>query len=79
MKKVGFDAIDIHMGHGYLLSQFISPLINKRKDEYGGTLKGRMKLILNVVEIMKKAVGNDISLWAKINLADGVKGGIDIA
>jgi hypothetical protein len=54
MKSVGFDAADIHFGHGYGLSQFISPRTNKRTDEYGGSLTNRMRLPLRVLEAVKQ-------------------------
>jgi len=73
----GFDALEIHMGHGYLLSQFISPAINRRTDEYGGSLQNRLRFPLQVVEIIRKAVGDQVPLLAKINLSDAVPGGVD--
>jgi 2,4-dienoyl-CoA reductase-like NADH-dependent reductase (Old Yellow Enzyme family) len=77
-KEVGFDAVEIHMGHGYLLSQFISPYSNKRKDEYGGSLENRMRFPLQVVEKVRESVGMDFPILCKINLSDGFKGGLDI-
>jgi len=73
----GFDALEIHMGHGYLLSQFISPATNKRRDEYGGTLANRLRLPLRALDAVRKAVGDQVPLIAKINLADGFKGGLE--
>lgn len=76
MQSVGFDCIEIHFGHGYGLSQFISPITNKRKDEYGGSLENRMRLPLRVLAAVRQAVGDDFPLLGKISLTDGVRGGI---
>ena len=76
MKSVGFDALEIHFGHGYGLCQFMSPLTNRRKDEYGGSLENRMRLPLRVLQAVRDAVGNDYPLLAKISLTEGVKGGL---
>lgn len=76
MKSVGFDAIEIHCGHGYGISQFISPRTNKRTDQYGGSLQNRMRFALEVVEAVRKAVGDDFPLLAKISMTDGVRGGV---
>ncbi len=78
MKSVGFDAVEIHFGHGYGLSQFISPKTNKRSDEYGGTLANRMRLPLRVLEAVREAVGDDFPILGKMGLTDGVKGGLQI-
>jgi len=76
--EAGFDAIEIHMGHGYLLSQFLSPRFNHRKDEYGGNLDNRMRFPLEVIEAVRNAVGEDFPILCKINLSDGFKGGLEI-
>jgi 2,4-dienoyl-CoA reductase-like NADH-dependent reductase (Old Yellow Enzyme family) len=73
--RAGFDAIEVHMGHGYLLSQFISPLINKRGDEYGGPVENRVRFPVEVVKRVREVVGGDFPILAKINLSDGVKKG----
>ena len=75
MKSTGFDAIEIHFGHGYGISQFISPRSNRRNDEYGGPLTGRMRFGLEVLEAVREAVGEDYPLLAKISMSDGVRGG----
>jgi 2,4-dienoyl-CoA reductase-like NADH-dependent reductase (Old Yellow Enzyme family) len=77
-KEAGFDAVEIHMGHGYLLSQFISPYTNKRKDKYGGNLENRMRFPLVVIDKVRSVVGKDFPILCKINLSDGFKGGLDI-
>ena len=76
MKRVGFDAAEIHFGHGYALSQFISRRTNRRTDEYGGSFENRMRLPLRVLEAVRAAVGDDFPLLGKISMSDGVKGGV---
>lgn len=76
MKSVGFDAIELHFGHGYGLCQFISPKTNKRKDEFGGSLTNRMRLPLMVLDAVRSAVGESFPLIAKISLTEGVRGGL---
>jgi 2,4-dienoyl-CoA reductase-like NADH-dependent reductase (Old Yellow Enzyme family) len=78
-KEAGFDAIELHMGHGYLLSQFISPHTNRRKDRYGGTLENRMRFPLEVIEKVRHAVGQEFPVLCKINMSDGFKGGLEIS
>ena len=78
MQSVGFDAAEIHFGHGYGLSQFISPKTNKRTDEYGGSLENRMRLPLRVLEAIKNAVGDSFAVTGKMNMTDGVKDGIKL-
>jgi len=79
MKNIGFDAIEIHFGHGYGLSQFISPKTNKRTDKYGGSHANRMRLPLEVLAAMRQEVGADFPIFGKISMTDAVKGGIDYA
>ena len=78
LKSIGFDALEVHLGHGYLLSQFLSPLTNKRVDGYGGSIENRSRFPLEVVERIIQAVGPDFPILAKLNLSDGVKGGFSI-
>jgi len=78
MKSAGFDALELHFGHGYGLSQFISPKTNKRTDEYGGSLINRMRYPLMVLEAVRKAVGDDFPLLGKMGLTDGIEGGLQI-
>lgn len=77
MKSVGFDALEIHFGHGYGLCQFMSPKTNRRKDEFGGSLTNRMRLPLQVLAAVRDAVGNDFPVIGKISLTEGVRGGLD--
>lgn len=74
----GFDAVEIHLGHNYLASSFLSPLINRRTDEFGGSLENRAKVARGVVAAVKRAVGDQIAVTAKLNMSDGVRGGIPI-
>ena len=79
-KAAGFDGIEIHGGHGYLLSSFMSPATNQRTDEYGGDLAGRARLLLEVVRAVRDAVGADFPMWVKIDSREmGKKNGIVIA
>jgi 2,4-dienoyl-CoA reductase-like NADH-dependent reductase (Old Yellow Enzyme family) len=77
-RTAGFDAVEIHMGHGYLISQFLSPGINKRRDRYGGPLKNRMRFPIMVLEKVREAVGQNFPIFCKINLEDGFHGGLTI-
>ena len=76
MKSVGFDAIELHFGHGYGLSQFISPRTNRRTDEYGGSLENRMRLPRQVMEAVRHAVGDDFPILGKMSMCDGISGGV---
>ncbi len=76
MKKVGFDAIEIHFGHGYGISQFISPKTNRRTDKYGGSLANRMRLARRVLTAVREAVGDGFPILGKMSMCDGVKGGV---
>jgi 2,4-dienoyl-CoA reductase-like NADH-dependent reductase (Old Yellow Enzyme family) len=76
MKEIGFDALEIHFGHGYGLSQFISPRTNRRTDEYGGSLFNRMRFPLEVLAAVRAAVGDRYPLLGKISMTDGVRGGV---
>jgi 2,4-dienoyl-CoA reductase-like NADH-dependent reductase (Old Yellow Enzyme family) len=78
MKSCGFDAVEVHVGHGYGLSQFISPKTNKRTDHYGGSLINRMRFPLKCIEAVRRAVGEDFPILVKMGLTDGVKGGLKI-
>ncbi|MGP4022388.1 NADH:flavin oxidoreductase [Actinomadura sp. 3N407] len=73
--EAGFDAVEIHMGHNYLTSSFLSPKINHRKDEYGGSLENRARLARDVARAVRDAVGDRIAITAKLNMDDGVPGG----
>ena len=77
-REAGFDAVEIHAGHGYLISQFLSPSTNHRKDEFGGTLANRMRFMEMVMEEVMKAAGNDMAVLVKMNIRDGFRGGMEL-
>lgn len=77
-KKAGFDAVEIQAGHGYLLSQFLSPFTNRRKDPWGGSLENRSRFVVDVMRQIRKALGDDFPVLVKMNLRDGFKGGLEL-
>lgn len=77
-REAGFDAVEIHAGHGYLISQFLSPSTNHRKDEFGGTLANRMRFMEMVMEEVMTAAGNDMAVLVKMNMRDGFRGGMEL-
>ncbi|HUR51289.1 MAG TPA: NADH:flavin oxidoreductase [Mycobacteriales bacterium] len=74
----GFDAVEVHLGHNYLASSFLSPRLNKRDDAYGGPLEHRARLALEITRAVRNAVGDRIAVLAKLNMDDGVPGGFGI-
>ena len=72
----GFDAVEIHLGHGYLPSEFLSPRLNRRTDEWGGSLENRARFPRAIVAAVRGAVGDRVAVLAKLNMADGVRGGL---
>lgn len=77
-KRAGMDGLEIHGGHGYLLSSFVSPYTNTREDEYGGDVAGRARLLLDVVRAVRAAVGPDFPVWVKMDSRELGKNGITI-
>lgn len=77
-EKAGFDGVQIHAAHGYLLSQFLSPLTNQRKDQWGGSVSNRARLLLEIVRQVRAAVAADFAVAVKINSADFQRGGFDL-
>jgi 2,4-dienoyl-CoA reductase-like NADH-dependent reductase (Old Yellow Enzyme family) len=78
-KQAGFDAVELHGGHGYLISSFLSPKTNTRTDEYGGPLENRARLLLRVIAAIRAAVGADFPLWVKLDSIEvGKDGGITL-
>jgi 2,4-dienoyl-CoA reductase-like NADH-dependent reductase (Old Yellow Enzyme family) len=77
-KRCGFDAIQIHAAHGYLLSQFLSPKSNQRSDQYGGTLADRSRVVLEVLRRAREVVGRDYPVFIKLNSEDFVDGGFSV-
>ena len=78
-ERLGFDVIELHCAHGYLLHQFLSPLSNTRTDEYGGVLAARMRFPLAVFDAVRAAVGPKVAVGARITGSDWIEGGIDTA
>ncbi|HTT87329.1 MAG TPA: NADH:flavin oxidoreductase [Acidimicrobiales bacterium] len=74
--EAGFDCVEIHLGHNYLLSAFLSPKLNRRTDRWGGSLENRARLPRRVVEAVRAEVGSRLAVTAKLNMADGVPGGL---
>lgn len=78
VKEAGFTGVQIHCAHGYLLSQFLSPMINQRKDEWGGSLENRARIVRTIVRKVREAVGADFPIGVKLNSADFQKGGFTL-
>ena len=74
--EAGFDAVEVHLGHGYLLSSFLSPQLNRRRDDYGGPLEARARFPREVLRAVRDAVGDRLAVTAKFNMADGVPRGL---
>jgi 2,4-dienoyl-CoA reductase-like NADH-dependent reductase (Old Yellow Enzyme family) len=77
-RESGFDAVEVHAGHGYLISQFLSPYTNRRKDEFGGSFENRSRFMKMVMDAVMKAARNDMAVVVKTNMRDGFKGGMEI-
>lgn len=77
-KSFGFDAVQLHSAHGYLINQFLSPHINKRTDEYGGSIENRCSFLMEVYNKVREAVGNDYPVLIKLNGSDNLDGGLTI-
>jgi len=75
-KEAGFDAVEVHGAHGYLINQFLSPYANKRTDQYGGDIYGRSRFLQEVIKDIKKKAGNDFPVLVKFNTHDYVEGGV---
>lgn len=75
VKAAGFDGVEIHAAHGYILSQFLSPITNKRTDEYGGSLENRMRMHLEVIAAVRDAVGPDFPVFIRLGASDYMEGG----
>jgi 2,4-dienoyl-CoA reductase-like NADH-dependent reductase (Old Yellow Enzyme family) len=79
VKQAGFDGVEIHVAHGYLLSQFLSPLTNQREDEYGGSLSKRLRIHLEIIKAVRTAVGKDFTVLVRLGADDFIDGGTTIA
>ena len=75
-REAGFDCVEIHAGHGYLISQFLSPYTNHRRDEYGGSLENRMRLMRRVITRVLEVAGDDMGVLVKMNMWDGFRRGM---
>jgi 2,4-dienoyl-CoA reductase-like NADH-dependent reductase (Old Yellow Enzyme family)/thioredoxin reductase len=78
-RKAGFDAVEIHGAHGYLLNQFLSPFSNQRTDEYGGSEENRSRFVLAIIAAVRKAVGPDFPVIIRISADELIRGGYDLA
>jgi len=76
--KAGFDAVEVHAGHGYLISQFLSPYTNRRRDRFGGSLENRLRFPASVIKQIRETVGPDFPILVKMNLKDGFEGGLEV-
>jgi 2,4-dienoyl-CoA reductase-like NADH-dependent reductase (Old Yellow Enzyme family) len=74
-REAGFDAVELHFGHNYLVSSFLSPRLNKRTDEFGGSLANRARPARDIARAVRDAVGGQLAITAKLNMDDGVPGG----
>jgi 2,4-dienoyl-CoA reductase-like NADH-dependent reductase (Old Yellow Enzyme family) len=77
-KEAGFDAIQIHGAHGFLINQFLSPAFNKRTDAYGGSIANRTKAVLEILAKMRSHVGRDFPILIKMNSEDVIDGGLTV-
>jgi NADPH2 dehydrogenase len=77
-REAGFDSVEIHSAHGYLLNQFLSPLTNKRSDEYGGDISNRIRMHLQVIQAVRSAVGPDFPIQVRLGASDYMEGGTTI-
>lgn len=73
--KIGYDIIELHAAHGYLIHQFLSPLSNTRTDEYGGNFENRIRLLLDIIKVLQNIIPKHVSLWVRISATDWVEGG----
>ncbi len=76
--EAGFDAVEVHLGHSYLASAFLSPTLNHRRDEYGGSLVNRAKVGRGILRAVRDVVDSRIAILTKLNMSDGVRGGITL-
>lgn len=79
VKEAGFDGIELHAGHGYLLAEFLSPYINKRTDEYGGCLDNRARIIKEIIDAMRANVGDDFPIMIRFSAEEGMPGSRDMS
>ncbi|MDR1957179.1 MAG: NADH:flavin oxidoreductase [Treponema sp.] len=75
-KQAGYDGVELHGAHGFLLSQFMTPYYNRRTDDYGGSAQNRARMIIETYEAVRQAVGDNFSVWIKLNVTDGFEQGV---
>jgi 2,4-dienoyl-CoA reductase-like NADH-dependent reductase (Old Yellow Enzyme family) len=78
-KTAGFDAVELHGAHGYLLNQFLSPFSNQRDDKYGGSDENRARFVLEIIAAVRKKAGNDFPVWIRVSADELVRGGYDLS
>jgi len=78
LREAGFDGVQLHGGHGYLISQFLSPAINQRTDKWGGSIENRARICIEIFRAIRKRVGNDWPIGIKMNTRDYLEGGMDV-
>jgi len=78
-QKAGFDAVEIHSAHGYLLNQFYSPITNKRMDEYGGDIRGRIRIHIEIIKAIRDAIGENFPILLRLGAGDYMEGGSTVA
>jgi 2,4-dienoyl-CoA reductase-like NADH-dependent reductase (Old Yellow Enzyme family) len=76
--SVGYELVELHAAHGYLLHEFLSPLSNKRKDQYGGSLENRMRLVLEVAAAVRRAWPSELPMFVRLSASDWIEGGWDV-
>lgn len=79
VKRAGFDGIEVHGAHGYLLGQFTSPYFNRRKDEYGGTPENRWRFSMEIIKDLKEALGKDFVVGYRFSAQEGIEGGLELS
>ena len=77
-KKAGYDGVELHCGHGFLLGTFLSGSSNKRSDEYGGTIENRARIVLEIIRRTREKVGRDFPFWCKLSVHEYVEGGLEL-
>ena len=78
LADAGFDAVELHFGHHYLVSAFLSPKWNRRTDEYGGSVANRARLPIRILHAVRDQVGSELAVTAKLNMTDGIRGGLQV-
>lgn len=77
-QEAGFDGVQLHAAHGYLISQFLSPMFNRRNDDWGGSLENRARFLIEVIKAIRQRAGSGFAIWAKMNCEDFIQGGMSV-